>query len=140
MPIQIDFTGASSRPTYTPLPEGTYDAKILEVKQAMSKANKPKLTFTFGQVPGYEKRLFWRDWSLQPQALWNLKQFLTRLGIEVSDGEFEIEPDELVGLPCQLVLSVKDNWKGETDDSGKVIQENEVEDVLAPSDGQSMGW
>jgi hypothetical protein len=136
MAIKIDFEGAGEG-GFEPIPAGTYSAKVTKVTyHAKAKSSgQPYLEFEFGAIEGQgEKRRLWRNYSLQPQSLWALKQTLTRLGVEVPDGELDIEPEELVGQPCQLVVSVKPHYR----DPDK--EDNDIDEVLPPGDGASFGW
>lgn len=44
----------------------------------------------------------WHTASLQPQALWNLRNILEALGLEIPDGEIDIDPAEFVDMQIGL--------------------------------------
>jgi hypothetical protein len=150
MPITIDFEGVNSE-GFAPIEDGTYAATVTGVKAANARSSgKPMLEMEFTLEPGENKALanrkLWRNYSLQPNALWNLKQTLVRLGIEVPDGELALEPDEIIGKKCQLVVSLKDAWdnaqEADPDNPGqtRTKKQNDVDEVLSPSDAQGFGW
>jgi len=111
MSIKIDMEGVSAG-GLEPLPAGVYDAVVAAVKYHPSSqsSGQPYVEFEF-TLPDHAGRKQWRNYSLQPQALWALKQTLVRLGVEVPDGELELEPSDLIGLPCRLQIEVKPHYR-----------------------------
>lgn len=94
--VSVDF---SETPKGGNVPEGQYPAHIVEVKKAISKASKePQLIFTFGlegkKVKGKELMFYA---SLQPQALFNLRDILEALGEEIPEGVAKLKISEWVG-------------------------------------------
>jgi hypothetical protein len=137
MPISIDFTGAGEGGDYAVLEGGTYKATIEKIEQGTSAANKPKLEWTFN-LTDENNRKMWKNYSLQPNALWGLKGDLVTLGFEIPDGPFELPIEDLIGMPVLLEISKKDHWQGELDADGNVKQQNDVEKVLR--DDNPGGW
>jgi len=137
VPISIDFTGAGEGGDYEVLEGGMYKATIEKIEQGNSRAGKPKLEWTFN-LTDENNRKMWKNYSLQPNALWGLKADLTTLGFEIPDGPFELPIEDLIGMPVLLEISKKDHWNGETDSEGNVKQQNDVEKVL-PDDNPG-GW
>jgi hypothetical protein len=147
--IKVDFEGVSSE-GFPPIPAATYAATVAKVEyQAKSRSSgQPVLNFEFDlvDVGNVKGRKLWRGYSLQPKALWNLKQTLERLGIEVPEGELEIDPDEIQGKHCQLVVTLGDAWDGrqepDPDNPGqtRTVQQNDIVDLLAASDDQQFAW
>jgi hypothetical protein len=140
MPVRIDMTGATAITEL--IPEATYPAKVKACKfvpKAKSSGN-PYLEFQF-TIPEFPKRTFWRNYSLQPQALWALKEMLVNaFGMEVPDGEFEFEPSDTLGLDCQIVIIHEDDYRGRKDAEGNVIKRESIDEVLAPEGGASFGY
>jgi len=140
VPIKIDFEGSGSG-GFEALPADTYDATVSKVtyhaKTATSRGPYLEFEFTLEQPKG---RRMWRNESLLPEALWHLKQTLTRLGQEVPDGEFDLEPEEIVGTKCRITLEVKPHYQGGTNEDGSPRMDNDVVDILPAGDSGSFGW
>jgi hypothetical protein len=134
MPITIDFTGASSG--FEAIPAGEYDGTIVEIVQGKSANGNPTIYFRYGELEGLDdpKRRLQQSFSLLPQALWKLKGHLDSLGVDVPEGEFDFEPDDLLGTGVHLSVSVKPKW----DDPSK--EDNEIDEVTLQSAGTSMSW
>jgi len=117
MGIRVDFTDVKGG--FEPIPEGKYDATVFEVEQRISQSSgQPYLNWQF-KIQGGEfdgRRAFYMT-SLQPQALWKLKQVLSNLGFdeEALSGDFELDPSELAGLECTVVIA-HEQYQGETRD------------------------
>jgi hypothetical protein len=102
-------------PSIEAMPAGQYNALFTayDVKDASKSSNKPFVALTFTiQDEGYENRKVWRNYSLQPQALWALKQTLTRLGavpedLESDDVELEDVLQNLIGNACVVDVGVE---------------------------------
>ena len=127
---RVDFSGVRE---FTPIPEGTYEATLSGSKVvAEAKTSKQpfvELTFTVAEGEHAGRKMF-RNFSLQPQALWAFKQAVVRLGADPDSfsGELEFEDLEmllgdLVGSPCRIAVGTRE-FQGQT--------RNEVQAVLAP--------
>lgn len=105
MPVEIDFSGASAGAEV--VERGVYDAQgysmqyVAESKQS----GKPYIVARY-QVLGYNVPPLYKNYSLQPQSLWNFKMDMTRLGFQIPDGPMDIEPimEEFRGTPCRLLV------------------------------------
>jgi hypothetical protein len=131
--IQIDMTGVSSG-GWKVLEPGIYDGRITDVKMGKSKAGNPMLTVTV-EAEGARIRDFW---TLTPDALWRVKQSLTELGIEVPDGMFEFDPNDIVGMECSIQVVI-DNYGGQ--DNNKIEHYNPDSTTSGESSEQgSFDW
>ncbi|MBD3268524.1 DUF669 domain-containing protein [bacterium] len=115
--INIDMTGVKTE--IEPIPPGVYDATVVEVEQKTSKKGNPYLNWKFDAEPnpdtGFDGTTpAWYITSLLPDALWNLKRTLKALGIpeDELEGELQLDPIDLIGLECTLVI-VADFYDGE---------------------------
>lgn len=120
--ITLDFEGISTE--FEPLPVGTYEASVKDVKYTAEsqKSGKPYLTYVFEvEDPAYKGRQLFHNESLQPQSLWRVAKTLKALGVRVPKGEFNLDIDELVGLSCRIAVGM-DTYRGEP--------KNSVEEVL----------
>jgi len=144
MPIKVDMEGVSAG-GFKPIDEGVYDGEVVvcTYNAASKSSGKPTLEFEF-KVDEHPTRKFWRTYSLQPKALWALKELLLALGQDVPDGELEIEPADYVGVRCRVQIGIKEHWQGEIDpETNKVKLENEVVKILPVGDAGSdpdMSW
>jgi hypothetical protein len=130
MPITLDFDGVSDS-GFEALPAGLYPAKIAEVNQKMGReSQKPYLEFKF-VLNDPAGRFLWRNYSLQTSALWALKADLGKLGIEIPEGPFELDEQDLIGMEVQLEVAQKPHWQ----DSSRL--DNEITEISAADAG---GW
>jgi hypothetical protein len=99
--IKVDFSGVEGR---IALPEGDYRLIVCEVSQDTSENGNAYLKWKFKTIHETEAlndRTLYYNTSLQPQALWNLRNLLDTLGIEVPDGPLDIDLKELVD--CEMM-------------------------------------
>jgi len=128
MPIRVDFTDVGGE--FTPLEKGTYNAVVYDAEVKDSQAGKPYINWDFKITgPSNEGRHQWYMTSLQPQALWKLKQVLIRLGAKEEDlsGVAELDLEEYIGRKCRIVVD-HEQYQGEI--------RSIVVDVLAPTKEQ----
>jgi hypothetical protein len=137
MGIKIDMTGVSAEGGgFQPLEPGEYPAMLAKIEQKQGRdSGKPYLEFEF-HLDNTNGRRQWVNYSLAPNALWKLKgDLVNAFGMEVPDGEFDLDTDALIGARVTLVLTVKDHWRGEIDPAtGQVKKDNEVLEVKSGSD------
>ena len=135
MPISRDMTGSGGS-NFDPIPEGMEPAVIKACKyHAKSQASgKPYLEFEFA-LQNHPNRKLWRNYSLQPNALWALKETLTVLGIDVPDeGEFEFEPNDVIGLECVLEVGLRPHYRDPEREDNEVVK-------IHPADSSAAaGW
>ena len=127
---QVDFSGIVE---FTPIPEGTYDATLTsgEVVAEAKTSKKPYVSLTFTVLNGeYAGRKLFRNFSLQPQALWAFKQAMVRLGVDGDILSRPMEFDELTaliaentGAQCQVDVGLRE-YQGEL--------RNELRKILEP--------
>lgn len=110
MAITIGFDKAPKQQggQFEPMPAGEYEGliKSVEVKHGKT-SGKPYLSvcleLTEADVSG---RRAYSNYSLQPQALWKLKELLLELGWDEAqlEAELDLEPAELMGTPVTVEL------------------------------------
>ena len=129
MSLRVDFTNVEAG-GFEPLPEGKYQATVFEVEQRVSASSgKPYLNWQFRIMGGdYDGRRAFYMTSLQPQALWKLKEVLRHLGYsdEELSGEFELDLTDLLGRECTILIG-HEQYNGEIRDR--------VLNVVGPSEG-----
>lgn len=104
MAIKLDFSDIDVG-GFEALPDGTYPGVIAAITQERGKSSgKPYLKMVIklqeSEELGVKKgRQVFTNFSLQPQALWRLKQLMIRLGWSKDelDSEFDLEPGDLIG-------------------------------------------
>lgn len=124
MPIQVDMTGVTTEGP-APLDAGKYPAVISKAEIKDSK-NSGTPTLYLDLAVGEEGRGMRWNTSLNERALWRLKLFLVNIGIEVPDGPFEFDEQELVGVECVVDVATETHYR---DPSRKM---NRVTGILSP--------
>lgn len=102
--VTIDFTGVKSGGT---IPEGRYKAKIIAAEQKEGKESGEPYTeltweITSDKCNGREVRF--DNYSHQPTALWRMKALLEAMGVQVPDGEHEIDWDEMISDETECII------------------------------------
>jgi len=110
--LSIDFEGVESGGG-RPIPDGIYTAAIKKVEEKEGQdSGEPYLSIPWTITGGGKKKthgaVAWDTLSLQPQALWRLRTLLESLGLEVPEGVMEIDPEDLVGLECEIEITNED--------------------------------
>lgn len=98
MPIQVDMTGVTTEGPPA-LEIGKYPAVITKADVHPSKSSGEPTLYLELSV-GEEGRTMRWNTSLGEKSLWRLKRMLVNIGLEVPDGPFELDEQELVGLEC----------------------------------------
>lgn len=106
MPIKLNFKGVSSK-GFEPFEVGVpLPFTIFNITQEVGKESKqPYLKFEFQMSGG--KRKAWRNYSLQPQSLFMLKNLLVQLDYEEEDLEaedFDFNPTDILGREVYLTF------------------------------------
>lgn len=90
--VEVDMRGVSSRGI---CPEGIHKVKVNEITREISERSaKPYLAWEFKTPNGYT---LYYNTSLQPQALFSLKNVLLALGYEVPDAVLRLNLRDLKG-------------------------------------------
>src|SRR5690606_24905164 len=97
--IEIDMTGVEVGGRLCP--DGIHRVRVEDVTPEVStRSEKPYLAWKFRTVDGSHR--LYHNTSLQPQALFNLKQVLVALGVEVPQSVMKLNLDKLVGRECYV--------------------------------------
>lgn len=105
--IKVDFEGIESGGGRA-VADGVYSATIDKVEEEESSEGNPMLKLEYKLKNG--ARLY-DNVSLLPQALWRFKTLLEVVGVEVEDGEMEIDPADLVGKELKVEVT-NEKWQG----------------------------
>ena len=114
--LSVDFTGVESGGAqFVRVPEGDYGLKIKKVEGKKGEdSGKPYLLFTFEITQGNKKgtgKKITHTCSMQPKALWNLKNLLEACGMKVPSSAVKIDLDKLVGKECGCTIT-DDEYEG----------------------------
>lgn len=99
--IKVNFEGVEARVL---LPEGQYHGRVEEITLEDGNAAQ-YLKWVFAVVdedPKFNGKKLFYNTSLAPQALWNLRNLLETLGVEVPSSETDLDTDEFIGLELML--------------------------------------
>lgn len=83
--------------------DGDYLVEVLEVESKDSSTGNPMLVWKFKVVEGGNGTLY-HNTSLQAQALFNLRNVLESLEVEIPDEAFDIDLEEMIGLQCGVTV------------------------------------
>jgi len=104
----VDFSGVEGRVL---LPDGEYHAKVAEISEEEGQEY-PYLSWKFLTIdednPKLNNKPLYTNTSMAPQSLWNLRNLLETLGVEIPDGPMDLDFDELVDMELILVVEVED--------------------------------
>ncbi len=104
--IEVNFEGVKS---FKSAPEGNHKVTVTEVTQSMSSNDNPMLSWVYEVTEGKAKGAkLWDVTSLQPQALFRLREVLVALGLEVPDDVMELNLEDMVGLTCGVVVGMEE--------------------------------
>lgn len=126
MPVQkVNWAAARS----SIAPDDVYECELIKATFGESKTNNPKVTFEFKQDDGESNRHFFKDYSLLPNSLWNLRQDLQALGCnpEILEDE-DADPADAIGDVINNRAALKIGHHTYVNDQGV---EREFNDVLS---------
>ena len=93
--VNVNFKGVESRRTP---PQGDYPCSVLEAEAGKSGAGNDQIAFICEISKGeYKGQKLYLYCPLQDESLWKLHAFLTALGVEVPEDDFDIDLPELIG-------------------------------------------
>lgn len=106
--LTVDFTGVSSGGGGV-TEDGVYTCEVGECELSTSDSSgEDYLAWQWKVQDGkFSGRTIFDNTSLQPQALWKLRKVLECLGVEVEDGEMELDPSEYIGLVADLEVGME---------------------------------
>ena len=108
MSVRVDLTGVST--TFESLPVGYYQAVVEKCEEMLTKDKTKsmlKWTFSITEPDGFIGRKAFTNTVLVQNSLWVLKRLLIAIGLgteETLDVEIEFEIEDVIGLPCTIVM------------------------------------
>lgn len=121
MGLEIDFSGVKDQ-DYQVIPEGVYNCAVYDVVIKTSKnSGKDYINWVFSIVDecDYKGRRVFNNTSLQPQALWKLKEVLDAIGVK-ADKVVELDLNSYIGKILKVKIGITSYNGSDT---------NEVEEV-----------
>lgn len=99
--VNLDLSGVEA--SRKAIPEGTYAVVVNKAELTKSREgnNMIKMEFEVTEGPHKGAKLF-ENCSLQPQALFKLKSVMLALGMDIPNGSFDLDTNDLVGLNCEV--------------------------------------
>lgn len=99
--VNLDLSGVEV--SRRAIPEGTYAVVVNKAELTKSREgnNMIKMEFEVTEGPHKGAKLF-ENCSLQPQALFKLKSVMLALGMDIPEGSFDLDTNDLVGLNCEV--------------------------------------
>lgn len=99
--VNLDLSGVEV--SRRAIPEGTYAVVVNKAELTKSREgnNMIKMEFEVTEGPHKGFKLF-ENCSLQPQALFKLKSVMLALGMNIPEGSFDLDTNDLVGLNCEV--------------------------------------
>ena len=122
MAITVNLANQQLR-TFDPVPAGVYRVAVDQCESRTSQMSGSENIFWLfritdvissrgdGGSAGLIDRTIMHGTSLQESALWNLYRTLVALGEDaasITDGEFELEEDEMIGRECVVTIRIRD--------------------------------
>jgi len=104
--ISVDFTGVKGS---NRVPEGEYKVKVVAITMEESeKSEQPYLKWELEITEGKHKgKKLYHITSLQPQALFNLRNTLEALGVEVEEKAMKLNLNDYIGLEMGVVVEIE---------------------------------
>lgn len=114
---------------FVKLVQGVHLVEIESGKEGKSKSQERKVSFTLKVVatetPNAVGSYVNADFSLQPQALWKLRQFRDACQVPSAGGDF-FDTDDFVGRRLKIATSLKSF----TDENGKTEERTQIDDFI----------
>jgi hypothetical protein len=129
--ISVNFDGVESGGSV--LPEDDYLVKVDEVElETSDSSGQDYLSFTFEVAEGdHTGKKLYHNCSLQPQALFNLRNVLESLGVDVPDGPMDLDPADLIDLTCSVAVQ-HEEYQGKTKARIVEFRGEESQEVAQP--------
>lgn len=108
--IKVDFEGVESGGT---LDEGSHIVEIVEteVREGSSGHDYINVKLKATEDDDQAGRVMYHTCSLQPQALFNLRNVLQAIGHDVPNGMYEFDPEDMVGGICKVEV-IHEKYEG----------------------------
>jgi uncharacterized protein DUF669 len=128
MPVTVDLTDVPIGGP-APLEAGVYPAVITKSDIHASKNSGEDTLYLDLSVNGgedeegdpIERTAHWNT-SLQKKSLGRFKQLLVRLGVDIPEGEFSFDEQDLVGVECNVRLTLEPHYRDPERQTNRVAE------------------
>lgn len=93
------------------IPDGEYDAEILDAEETRSKAGNDMMKLTVKVFPGGGDRVVF-DYAVVPKTLYKLKQLAAAVGEGAKFAAGELGPSDLRGKGCRVTIETEEGRNG----------------------------
>jgi hypothetical protein len=120
MAINVNLTGITDR-DFEPVPAGKYLVEVASCELRTTGPNAktpgaPMINWGFRILDeAFSGRMIFTNSLLGANSLWKLRQFLIAFGYTAEDleGEFELEPDDMIGMIAMATVTMRADNQGE---------------------------
>ena len=119
--VKVNLANQELR-TFEPVPAGVYRVAVEQCEERTASTGNEGIFWLFrvidvistrgdGGTQGLVDRTIPHGTQLQESALWNLYRTLVALGEDpqaLQDGEFELDPDIMIGKECVVTIRIRD--------------------------------
>ena len=119
---KLDFDTIDDVSDYTPLPDGQYRCRLVEVEESTTRNGDDMWKLKFRVEDGeFTGRFLFDNLPFSSKALPRVKLICSRLGVDIS-GEVDLTPDHIIDKTCQVTVVVAEyqNEEGNTKLRNKV--------------------
>lgn len=143
--VNVDLSGVES--SRKAIPEGQYVVSVNDASIENSSKGNDYIKFEFEVIEGGHKGAkLYHNCSLQPQALFNLKNVLEALGFSIPKKAFDLDLGDLLGMECEVEVGhetyegkkrarilefINPSESDEEDDEDEEDEEESLEDALS---------
>lgn len=119
---EIDFDKVEDVQDYTPVPQGKYRCKLIDVEKSSTQFNDEMWNLRFQILDGeHAGRMIFDRISFSEAGMKRVKFVASRLGFK-AEGRQSLEPEMILGRSCVLNVLIEEY----TDDEGKHKKRNVV--------------
>lgn len=91
------------------LPVGVFDVKCTHEAHVESSKGNPQIELEWEAIEGEHKGASIKDWVVViPSTLGKVKGLMEACGVDIPKGEFELKPNDFLGLHCRIVVRKED--------------------------------
>ena len=119
---KLDFSQIDDVNDFTPLPEGEYLCRIVDIEESTTRQGDELWKLRFVIESGeYGGRYIFDNLAFSPKALPRAKLLCSRLGVNTG-GQLDLRPDHLLEKTCRVSVTVEDY----EDEEGNTKKRNRV--------------
>ena len=119
---RIDFSKVDDAQDFTPLPEGRYPCRIVDIEEKLTQNGDDMWRLTFEVTEGeFEGRKIFDNLVFSDLSLKRVKLLCSKVGIDVT-GDVDLNPDMLIDRKCRITVVVEEY----PDKNGNARERNSV--------------